>query len=57
MYVGCALAFMGQLDITDPRPSDVPALLWNYRMHQGHGCRTEATLLRICRERRYLPET
>jgi hypothetical protein len=43
------------VDVDARRPDDIPPLLFNLRMHTGHGCRSEITLARICRERGHLP--
>jgi hypothetical protein len=42
------------VDLSQPRPKDVPPLLFNYRLHEGHGCGSEKTLREICRQRGYL---
>ncbi len=43
------------VDVDARRPENVPPLLFNLRLHAGHGCRSEITLARICRERGHLP--
>lgn len=40
-----------ELDTAQPRPAGVPALVFNLRLHEGHGCGTEERLRRICEER------
>ncbi|PSR67050.1 hypothetical protein C8258_17660 [Nocardia sp. MDA0666] len=42
------------VDVDAARPDEVPPLLFNLRLHAGHGCRSEITLARICRERGHL---
>lgn len=42
------------VDLDLPRPKDIPPLLWNLRLHEGHGCGTEQHLTEICRARGYL---
>lgn len=52
---GGSVACPYTVDLNQPRPTDVPPLLFNYQLHQGHGCGTEKTLRNICRQRGYLP--
>lgn len=43
-----------KVDLNQLRPKEIPPLLFNYQLHQGHECGTESILREICRRRGYL---
>lgn len=43
-----------EVDLNQPRPKDIPPLLFNYQLHENHQCGTEQTLRQICHRYGYL---